>query len=344
MKALLAAAAAALVLGPTAAGAQTRLFSEETPVTATLEAPFAKLVRGARNNTDPYPARLTVAGAAPVDLEVAPRGLTRRTGGICTFPPLRLDFKRAEMRGTLLEGQNKLKLVAHCKPQPSFEQLLVLEYTAYRLYNAVTPMSFRVRPLQVTYTDTEGRRDDGTRFAFLIEDADDMARRNGRVEFEVAPNEISSAQLDPQAAAVYGLFQYMIGNLDWEYVAGPPGDTCCHNNKLIGRQGATAGHIPVPYDFDFSGFVDAPYATPPDVIPVRDVRTRYYRGLCRFNDQVPAAVTVLQGKRAAFNAVLASETRLTPANRANAQRYLDDFFETVADPNKVQREIIRRCR
>ncbi len=342
--------AAGLFLATTAtpATAQSRLFSEDTPLTLSIDAPFNTLVRAAKNSTAPHPATLTIhptTGAPqPFPLQISARGFTRRTGDFCVFTPLKLDFDRPAMQGTLFQGQNKLKLVTHCRPQPSYEQLLVLEYTSYRLYNAITPLSFRVRPAQITYHDNEGRRADVTRFAFLIEDADAMAKRNGRVELEVLPNQVSSAQLDPQATALLALFQLMIGNLDWEFVAGPPGDNCCHNGKIIAREGATSGHIPVPYDFDFSGFVDAPYAVPPDIINVQSVRSRYYRGLCRTNDQLPAAAALLRDRRAAFAAVISGETRLSDANRERSQRYLDDFFELLDNPTRFEREVVRRCR
>jgi hypothetical protein len=339
---------AVMLFAAAPASAQKRLFAEESAVTFTLNAPFGQLVRTAENSTTPFPGTIALSaeGGAPQSfpLQISARGFTRRTGDFCLFPPIKLDLDKPAMRGTVFEGQNKLKLVTQCRPPASYEQLLVMEYMTYHLYNVVTPMSFRVRPAQVTYHDADGRRPDVTQFAFLIEDTDDVAKRNDRVELELTPNQISSAQLDPQAAAVYGLFELMVGNLDWEYVTGPPGDTCCHNTKIIAREGATSGHIPVPYDFDFSGLVDAPYATPPDNVRVENVRSRYYRGLCRHNEQLPAAAAILQGHRAAFAAVIAAEPRLSAANRQRSQRYLEEFFEILDNPGRFDREVVRRCR
>lgn len=344
---LAAATGLALVATASPATAQQRLFADESQLTVQIDAPIGRLLRTAKRSTEPLPGAFIIqsgAGAQTLPVQISARGFTRRTGDFCAFPPLKLDFDRPALQNTLFQGQNKLKLVTHCKPTPSFEQLQVLEYTAYRLYNAVTPMSFRVRPLQVTYHDNESQRPDVTRFAFLIEDAKAMAKRNDRVELDLQPGQISSATLDAEAASVYALFQLMIGNLDWEYVTGPPGDSCCHNSKVIAREGATSGHIPVPYDFDFAGFVDAPYAVPPDSISVPSVRTRYYRGLCRFNAALPAAAAVLREKRAAINAVIASETRLSDSNRERSQTYIDGFYELLDNPQRFDREVVRRCR
>src|SRR5690606_10071111 len=125
---------------------------------------------------------------------------------------------------------------------------------AYRLYNEITPYSFRVRPLRVTYRDSANGREQ-SQFNFVIEDADDMARRNDNyVELDVMSNEVRSSQLDPDVAARVGLFQYMIGNLDWDMVAGPEGEECCHNGKLIAASATSRERVvPTPYDFDMSG-------------------------------------------------------------------------------------------
>ena len=330
------------------ASAQTRLFSDDTPIAFTLTAPFGKLVRAARSGTDAFPATLALtapSGAgAPIPLQLSPRGLTRRTGGYCLFPPLKLDFETAGVQGTVFQGQNKLKLVTHCKPAPAYEQLYIQEYLIYRLYNLLTPISFRVRPARVTYHDGDGQRDDVTRFGFLIEPIDAMARRNGLTALDPTATLVPSAQLDPRTMETMALFEFMIGNLDWDPASGPPGEPCCHNVKLLIRQGGAAGNIPVPYDFDFSGLVDAPYAVPPDNIRVPNVRVRAFRGYCRNNDQLPAAVATFREHRAAMAAVIAGEALLTPANRQGAQAYIDDFFAVLDDPQRLDREITRRCR
>ena len=60
------------------------------------------------------------------------------------------------------------------------------------------------------------------------------------------------------------IFQYLVGNGDWSH-------THFHNVKLM-RVGFE--YFPVPYDFDFTGFVDAPYATPPEGSGLDGVRDR----------------------------------------------------------------------
>ena len=185
------------------ASAQTRLFSDDSELQVVIEAPLNTLVRTAARNTDPHRRRVhrhrRAARRSASTSSSSAGGVSRRTGGICTFPPLRLNFDGDAVRGTLMQGQNRLKLVTRCRNGANYEQLTVLEYTAYRLYNEITPLSFRVRPARVTYRDTDGRRREDTQFNFLIEDVDDLARRNGRrVELEVAPDTVRSSQLDAE--------------------------------------------------------------------------------------------------------------------------------------------------
>jgi len=339
----MAAALAGAALTATPAAAQARLFAEESEVAFTLNAPFNRLIGGAERSTDPYPAVLAMGGQS-WPLQIAPRGFTRRTGDLCTFPPLRLDFDKPAMAGTLFHGQNKLKLVTQCRPQANYEQMLVREYTVYRLYNLVTPLSFRVRPARVTYHDDDGRREDATRFAFLIEHPDEMAQRSGLKQIELDARRVSSSQIDNEGLVRFALFQLVIGNLDWEYFAGPVGDTCCHNAKLVGREGQTAGLIPAPYDFDFSALVDAPYATPPEGLRVSGPHERYWRGHCRASAMAPAAAAALLAQREAFAAVIAGEARLSAASKREMQRFLDGSFQMLADPARLTREISAHCR
>lgn len=330
------------------ASAQTRLFSDESELQIVIEGPIGEIVRTAARNTDARPATVTLIGAGEpqsFQIELSPRGFSRRTGGICNFPPLRLDFDRSALRGSILQGQNKLKLVTRCRSGANYEQLTVLEYTAYRLYNVVTPFSFRVRPVRVTYRDNAGRRREETQFNFLIEDVDDVAERNNHVALDVLADEVRSAQLSAEQSAIVGLYQYMIANLDWDMVSGHAGEECCHNGKLLARNETSRENvIPIPYDFDFSGFVNAPYAIPPEGLGVANVRTRYYRGLCRHNDQLPAAIELFRSRRAQLFAVIDNETRLTDARRRSARQFLEAFFEVLDDPERVQRQLIDRCR
>lgn len=332
------------VLGASPAAAQGRLFSDESEIQFTIDGPIATLARTAARSTDPVPAVLTVADGAQqqaFQIQLSPRGFTRRTGGYCSFPPLRLDFDHAAVRGTLFGGQNKLKLVTRCQS----DTLVALEYTVYRLYNELTPLSFRVRPATVTYRNNSGAPRAQTQFNFLIEDVDDLASRNHLAAIDVGAREAQPSQLDGEQAALVSLFQFMIGNLDWEMVRGPEGEDCCHNGKLLAASATARDRlIPVPYDFDFSGFVNANYAIPPANVHVSNVRTRYYRGYCSSNAHMAAVVQRFQTHRAALYAIVDGETRIATARRQTAHRYLDSFFAVLDNPAAFNEQITQHCR
>lgn len=347
VKVLSAALGALAMLLATPAFAQTRLFSDNSEIAITLSGPLGTIQRNAARSTEPRPGTVTLAGATPqtFNVQIGARGYTRRAGGICQYTPLRLDFQGGT-RGSLFQGQNKLKLVAPCRGGDAYQQLVVLEYLAYRLYNEMTPMSFRARPVRVTYHDTDNARGrDDVRWGFLIEDDNDTAHRNHRVKLDVQTGDVTAAGLDPQAATRAALFEYLISNLDWDMVSGHVGDPCCHNHKLIGATAtARTGVVPLPFDFDYSGLVSAPYAVPPEGIRIRDVRTRYFRGYCRFNDQLPAVIADVRSRRAAFYGVIDNQPNLDAGHKRTAHSFLDGFFAVLDDPARTASELTNHCR
>ncbi len=286
----------------------------------------------------PHPATLTLEGGTPETHAVSQsaRGIRRRRQDVCCFSPLRIELRERPSGQSLLRGQRRMKLVTHCRPPRRFEQMMLLEYAAYRLYNRLTPHSFRVRLATIDYVEPGAASPSITRYGFLIEDVDDAAERNGLVEARVG-NRIMSAQLDPQAAGLYSIFQYLIGNLDWALNAGPSGEDCCHNTRLAAAsETATSGLVPLPYDFDHSGLVDAPYAAVPQGVPVRSVRTRHYRGFCRHNDMARAAVARVRAARPELLAELQSIGELEAGTRRRAAAFLEQFFDRTSSTARVE--------
>jgi hypothetical protein len=323
-----------------AADAPKPLFASEDMISLTLKAPLSGMSRN--RGEKPVPGLLTVGGSAPESLPVAlsVRGSLRRTLAICSFPPLRVEFTQKPAKTSIFKGQKQLKLVTHCQQSERFQQYVLLEYAAYRLYLALTPESFNVRLAKIDYVDEDGHPI-ATRFGFFIEDVHDVARRNGQDRLR-GVNHISASQLDPAAAARFALFQYMIGNLDWAMTVNAKGEDCCHNARLVSVKAAPADLIPVPYDFDFAGLVDTPYAAPPPSVPVPSVRVRRYRGFCQHNEQAQAFAAQLSARRASLLAIVDSTPELNERSRSQADSYLGDFFDQMSSPAKVA-EVLKTC-
>lgn len=335
--------ALALVVAPAAAVAQgdpKPLFASDAPIQFKIQGPVDRLVNRAERSTSAEAATLNLsAPAETLPIRLSARGLSRRTGDICKFPPLRIEFAQAPPSSSLFAGQRRLKLVTHCRSSASFQQHLLLEYAAYRMFNQLTPLSYRVRLATVDYAEPGGKVST-SRWAFLIEDLDDLAKRNGLSKARVG-DRVSPAQLDPGQAARVALFQYMIGNLDWSMRAGPEGEGCCHNGRLLSGKGASL--LPVSYDFDFSGMVDAPYAVAPEQLPVKNVRTRYYRGYCRHNQQAFAAAAEFRARRAAVEAAFSEIPGMSDGTRRKALNYLGGFFADIATDESLRTRVLRNC-
>ncbi|NIP16846.1 MAG: hypothetical protein GWM87_00800, partial [Xanthomonadales bacterium] len=205
-----------------------RLFESDAVMTVTLRGPWRRMTRNTSSD-ERFPGTLEYTDSSgarrTMDIGVTMRGLTRRDE-LCDFPPLKLWFDKDSNKGTEFRGQGSLKMVTYCDTNSRYEQFYIKEYYAYRIYNLITPYSFRVRPMTVTYLDTERDSDGITRFGFLIEDVDDMAERNGVKELEIPM--ISPRRLDGEVAALAAVFQYLIGNLDWSIISGRDPVECCH--------------------------------------------------------------------------------------------------------------------
>jgi len=321
-----------------------KLFDDPSEMKVTLSGPWNTIKRNLKKDAH-YPAQLTYTGADgqqhTIDVEVAPRGITRRLR-VCKFPPLKVHFDKKKMKGTEFRGNKSLKLVTYCQLNSKYEQYYVKEFLAYRIYNLLTDYSFRVRPMVIEYKDSEKSGDSVTRFSFLIEDIDKVAKRNDLKELSLP--RIPYRQLDPVTISKFTLFEYMIGNLDWAATDGPKEDSCCHNARVIGVSNETIPKYGVPYDFDASGLVNAHYAAPPEGLNVRSIRQRLYRGFCPSNDKLPQTVALFNEKKPEILALFKDNRHLTERTRENAIEYIEDFYEIINDPKKFKRSITDKCR
>src|SRR5437763_16951297 len=172
----------------------------------------------------PGPAVLKVGGATPETMPVAVsvRGITRRKKEVCAFPPLRVEFSQKPGPSSTFKGQKRLKLVTHCQRGADYQQYLLLEYTAYRLYRALTPESFNVRLAKIDYTYKDGQALI-TRLGFFIVDVNDVVKRNGQARLRRGRG-ISAPRLGAATAARQAEFEYMISNLASAMASGPDGD------------------------------------------------------------------------------------------------------------------------
>lgn len=319
------------------------LFAGDETLAIEIEGPLKMLVRE-RSKTDYYDGVIRVVHAdgskQEVDLKFRARGNYRHRKSTCGFPPVRLNVDRDDTAGTILAGQNILKLVTHCRLRSDrYEALVLKEYLAYKILQVHTPISFRVRLMRITWIDSGGDYKDDERYGFVIEHKDELTARVGLRESEIMRT--NSDRLDSDHANVVDVFEYLIGNTDYSLIGGSAGEACCHNSILLTADDET--FFPVPYDFDFSGLVDAPYAGPNPKLRIKDVTTRLYRGSCAHVDKIVGTVAMFMEKEADVLALVDVQEGLSERPRRQARRYLAEFYVDVDEPKEIERKLLRRC-
>jgi hypothetical protein len=256
----------------------------------------------------------------------------------CHYPPTWIKIDKKEAKGTMFEKNRSLKLVLPCRSAAGNDHI-IREFLCYKLFESVSDFCFHTRLLNIDFTEVNRKKEKKARLTgILIEDFDDVAKRldtKPQKDVRLHPNALN----DTSAARLY-LFEYMISNTDWSTVYQ-------HNTKLILRPPHT--FISIPYDFDMSGLVDAPYSVVSQIgdqqLPINHVTERLYRGFC-----IPSGVMeyVRQEFISRKEMLLLIPPKygadLSPDKLKFINRYLNDFFETLADDKQFERRITNKCR
>ncbi|HVF38877.1 MAG TPA: hypothetical protein VM939_03180 [Gemmatimonadaceae bacterium] len=268
-----------------------------------------------------------------IPAQVRTRGIWRLK--TCEFPPIRINFTSEDLKGTLLQGLDKPKLVSYCKDNDLYEQYVLQELQLYRVYSLLTPLSHRARPLRVTYVDSTSGKTEATRYAFVIDEPAEVALRNKAKVLELKG--ARAEDLDSFHRALVGVFQYFIGNTDYSING-------LHNAELIQTEDGIV--FPIAYDFDFSGAVNARYATVDPSLSVRRVRERLMRGYCAEPGDFEKVFALFNEKKPAIWALYADPVGqlLRPKVVEETLAYFEDFYKTINNPRAAKQEIVDNCR
>jgi hypothetical protein len=311
-------------------------FDAQDPIEVTLTADIGKL-RGDKSAGAPWrPATLSYKGmdGSPliVPLKARTRGLWRLRA--CEFPPLRLNFSGTTSKGSIFQKLDKPKLVSYCRDNDGYEQYILQEFQLYRIYQLLTPVSHRARLLRLTYADSASGEVRARRYGFVIEESKAIAARVGGTVLDQTG--AGSSDLDPDQNALVGVFQYMIGNTDFS-IAG------LHNVELLLKEDGSL--MPIAYDFDFAGAVNARYATPDAKVNLPDVRHRRFRGYCTDPASYARVFAVFVEKRPQIYALYSDEIGklINPGTVKETLQYFDEFYETINNPRSARRSIIEPC-
>ncbi len=269
-------------------------------------------------------------------IELRARGNNRREN--CYYVPLRLKLNKSVTKETPFEGNKKLKLVLPCLIEANNDDYVIKEYMAYKLYEIVTPLHFKTRLVTIEFIEEKGKRTLSNDLkGFLIEDIDNVAKRFNGNEIK---RRILPLQQDDLASIRNAFFQYMIANTDYS-------TTYNHNGKLLFVDKKI---VPLPYDFDMSGLVNATYAVVSNVqnmnLNIENVTERAYKGYKRDEmlfEQVRKEF--ISNKSKMFEVIDGLEASFLDKNQfIRAKRFVGEFFEIIEDNTRFKKNILDKAR
>ncbi len=265
-----------------------KLFRSDSVLEITLRLPLKDII-GDKKERNEYNSQLFYTAEDGLmhthNVKIKVRGNTRTLKQICSFPPLLLNFTKKDTQNSIFKGQDKVKLVAHCRSDNMSQEYVQKEYVVYKMYEVISPYSFKARLCRITYIDQNNPNQKNTYDGFLIESTKQLAKRNDMKVFKDSLRNQEVLNRDNLDKLVF--FEFLIGNLDWSIAKR-------HNMKLIiGDKGQLP--LAVPYDFDYSGMVGTPYAVPPGESNISDVKTRVFRGFCKRNGYTENGAPLLVG-------------------------------------------------
>ena len=272
-----------------------------------------------------------------LDVRIRARGNYRRSH--CYFPPLKVKIKKSDAKATVFKGHKELKLVMPCVQSTATLDNIVKEYMAYKIYEVISPFHFKTRMVDIEFTEFRGKKDKVHQVkGFLIEDIDEVAERENarkmkRVVHPLEQDDIVSAQND--------FFQFMIGNTDFS-------TAYQHNQKLLFTDDYRT--VPLPYDFDMSGLVDASYAVVSqvggEVLSIESVTDRLYRGFVR-DQAVFQSVRrhYLELKPEIFKVIDSLKDQFDNEKEFDkARNFIDDYYKILENESQFNSQITNKAR
>jgi hypothetical protein len=266
-------------------------------------------------------------------VKISTRGESRKK--ICFFPPFALDFKKSSPGSQYNEDMGKLKFVTQCKNNKIGEQYLLKEYICYKLLNLLTDYSYRVRLVQIEFNDNAGKIKPYINYGFIVETNEHIGERILAYPIEVKG--VRMKQTDFDNAHLMTVYQYMIGNTDWDVPS-------LHNIRLFKLKDYNKiNPVAITYDFDYAGLVNADYAIPQERFGTTSVRERIYMGYCISAQAFQPVFQKFLDNEQNFYNLINNFTYLDKFNKGDMVNYLEDFFEIIKNARMTQDYIINRC-
>ena len=319
-------------------GQETAVFKDDYPLEIQLEYGRKALLEKTNDSTYmPTLIRVISEGTSyTIAGQIRARGSFRKEN--CFYTPIKIKVDPESAAGTPLEGVNKFKVVLPCKIEKGNDDATVKEFIAYKIYEQLMPYHFKTRLLDIQWMDTDGRRPKPYAVkGFLLEDIDELAVRYEANEIK---RRIPALQQCDTTSVGVAYFEYLIANTDFS-------SRMRHNIKLIFKDGHV---IPVPFDFDLSGLVNASYAQVSGAQylskQINEVTSRAYKGYLRDEEIMQyKRFYFVNRKDAVMGTVTAYEKYLENSRSGKAmQVFLSQFYKIFEDDKRFERLILRHAR
>jgi hypothetical protein len=268
-----------------------------------------------------------------IEVGIRKRGFSRLNN--CYFAPIRMKFEKKAIESTIFEGNKKLKLVLPCLKESDNNDNIIKEYIAYKIYEIVSPYYFKTRLVDIEYDEEKGSKIKSFNLkGILKEDDKNIAKRfNGKIfEREL----VNPYALDTLTSVRNAFFNYLIGNTDFS-------QSYLHNVKLIYIDKKI---VPICYDFDMSGLVNASYAAVSPTVKIESVTDRTYRGFER-DQQIFNQVRTefIENKSRILKSIDDAESLFENKEEfTELSVFVMDFFNTIMNDIKFKQYILDQAR
>lgn len=268
------------------------------------------------------------------EVRVRARGEIRKK--ICFAPMFWVNIRHAGIEAEDLNDVIKLKVVQRCKASNMHKYYVLREYLVYQIWNLLSPYSFNTRLVKLKIIDT-GRKDkEKEDWAFIIEPEAMMVERNNCMS--IKSDKLSLKTVNKEWMDRVAFFSYMVGQSDYSV-------TGRHNLKILtSKEYSSTGFIPVPYDFDYCGLVDAEYAIPGENLGIESVTDRYYLGSCRNEEVYRKTVEWLASYQDEIRDLILSFEYMEESEKEDFLKYIESYYKETESKVFLERRISPTCR
>ena len=267
-----------------------------------------------------------------IEVRIRARGNFRRSE--CYFPPIKMKIKKDQYKETLFDGNKSMKLVLPCKLEPENNDNILQEFIAYKIYEQISPYHFKTRRVDIDFNEIRGKKTKNFKLkGFLIEDDKRVAKRH---EGKVFERYIHPMTMQHLTSVQNAFFQYLLGNTDFSVAYQ-------HNGKLLYVDKKI---IPLPYDFDMTGWVNPSYATVNSTLGISSVQDRVYRGFKRDQEYFDQVREQFIDKKSQLMQIVSSfENEFSnPKEYENMFDFMEDFFEVLESDSNFEKAIVSKAR